>query len=182
MSDWPLAVDMDGTLLEVDVLAEGLKRAPYLLLAAPVILLIGGRPLLKRIVARNAKLDVNALPLRADLVAWLKQEQAGGRVVVLATAADRETAERVAVRVGVFSRVFASEGRVNLKSRAKGEALAEAFPDGFVYAGDSRADLAVWRRAKGAVMVNASPQLRAQVLAMRVMIENQFAVKGSARG
>lgn len=170
----PLAVDMDGTLLKTDVLAEALLRHQWLLAAAPVLLAIGGRPALKRFAARHAKLDIAALPYREDFIAWLRAEKARGRALVLATAADRETAERVAAHVGLFDGVLASEGRVNLKAHAKAAALAARFPDGFVYAGDGAADLPVWRTAKAAVLVNVKPALKARVVALGVPIEAAF--------
>ena len=43
-----------------------------------------------------------------------------------------------------------------LKGKAKARALSERFPDGFIYAGDSSADLAVWRESKGSILVDAS--------------------------
>jgi phosphoserine phosphatase len=52
-------------------------------------------------------------------------------------------------------RAFASDGRRNLKGSAKAEMLSRLFPAGFVYAGDSAADLKVWRYASGVVLVNA---------------------------
>ncbi|HVY87185.1 MAG TPA: UbiA family prenyltransferase, partial [Caulobacterales bacterium] len=75
--------------------------------------------------------------------------------IVLATASDRAAADLVAAHVGVFDAVFASDGETNLKSHRKAERLAEAFPEGFAYAGNEMADLKVWSKASHAVVVNA---------------------------
>jgi hypothetical protein len=55
----------------------------------------------------------------------------------------------------LFDQVFASDGERNLKGSAKAEMLSRVFPKGFIYAGDSKAGLSVWRRARGIVLVNA---------------------------
>lgn len=178
MKRLPLAVDMDGTLLEVDVLAAGMRKLwrdrPAALLAAFFALLLGGRPPFKRAVAAAAGLDVADLPLRSPLLNWLRAERAAGRTIWLATAADRATAERVAAHVGLFDGVLASDGAVNLKADAKRRALEARFPGGYVYAGDSAADLSVWRGAKAMVLVGASARLAQRANRLGVTLERSF--------
>lgn len=60
-----------------------------------------------------------------------------------------------ASRLAFIDSVFASDGERNLKCVAKAEMLGKIFPAGFIYAGDSNADLRVWRQARGIVLVNA---------------------------
>ena len=78
-------------------------------------------------------------------------------MIVLATAADAVLAGQLAARLGCFDQMFASDGEQNLKGAAKAELLSQTFPDGFIYAGDSKADLAVWARAAGIVLVECTP-------------------------
>jgi phosphoserine phosphatase len=174
----PLAVDMDGTLLETDVLAEGMRKVwrerPSGFLEALLRLAMGGRPSFKRRIAALAQLDIDALPVRSDFLAWLQSEKAGGREVWLATAADRVTAEKVAARFNLFDGVLASDGAVNLKAHAKRRALESRFPDGFAYAGDSAADLAVWRRARAIVLVGAGARVTARATALDTPVERTF--------
>jgi 4-hydroxybenzoate polyprenyltransferase len=69
----------------------------------------------------------------------------------------------------LFDEVVASTADRNLKGPAKAEALVARFgASGFVYAGDARADLAVWRQAAAAIMVNVTPGVAAKV---RVPVE-----------
>jgi phosphoserine phosphatase len=174
----PLAVDMDGTLLETDVLAEGMRKVwrerPVGFLDALLRLAMGGRPPFKRRIATLAQLNIDALPVRRGFLAWLQAEKADGRALWLATAADRITAEKVAARFGVFDGVLASDGAVNLKSRAKARALAAQFPAGFVYAGDSAADIAVWRASKGMIMVGVRESVARKVRALAAPVERIF--------
>jgi 4-hydroxybenzoate polyprenyltransferase len=175
--DPPLAVDMDHTLLRTDLLMEGvafcLFHRPLALLAAIPRLLVG-RPAFKHAIACAAPIDPASLPLREDLMSMLREQRAKGREVHLVTAADEEAAQAVAAHVGVFASVIGSKGRRNLKGRTKRAALDRRFPDGFAYAGDSPADIPVWRGAKSAILVGVSPATAAEVRASGVRIEAEL--------
>lgn len=175
----PLVVDMDGTLIATDVLAEGLIAGAFLKPLSTLLALsrlIGGRAPFKRRIAQIDAADIAAVPLRLEVVEWLGIEKAGGRAIHLVTAADESVAQRVADRVGLFDTVQGSRDGINLKSRRKAAALKRRFPAGFVYAGDSRADLAVWQEAAGIVTVGVSPGVARRVRHMRAPVERAFAV------
>jgi hypothetical protein len=154
----PLVVDLDGTLIAGDMFYksffEALGRNPFIVLPC-----IGwfwrGRAALKRELALRCRIDFDGLKLHQDVLALLLREKAVGRSLVLATAADALQAEQIAARLRVFDRVIASDGSCNLKGLVKAQALSQLFPGGFIYAGDSKADLPVWRRARAIVVVNA---------------------------
>ena len=62
--------------------------------------------------------------------------------------------------------MYASDGERNLKGANKAETLSQLFPNGFIYAGDSKADLAVWARASGVILVNPRKSVRDAALAL----------------
>jgi 4-hydroxybenzoate polyprenyltransferase len=153
----PLVVDMDGTLLRTDSLAESLfvlaRRHPILFLSLP-FQLVHGRAAFARAVAINAQPDIDTLPFNEPLLEFLRAEKRRGRQLVLATGADEHLARRVADHVGLFDRVFASDGIHNLNGAAKRESLVAAFgAGGFDYAGNSARDLLVWPAARRAIVV-----------------------------
>lgn len=158
-ADVPLVLDLDGTLVRTDTLQEQavafVRRNPF-----SVFKLFGwvlaGRVVLKERLAAAVPLDPEFLPVNEELVAFAEQEAARGRKVVLATAAHAETARPLLARFPFISALLATEGKVNLKGKAKAEALKAEFPQGFDYAGDSRADLAVWKHARNGITVGAS--------------------------
>jgi len=163
----PLCVDLDDTLLQTDLVYETLlglvKRSPASLLLLPFWLL-RGRAHLKREIVRRSLFSVERLPLRRPLLDWLEAEHARGRRLILVTAADETLARRFRDQLGLFSEVLASNGAVNLKGPVKARRLMERFGErGFDYAGDSRADLAVWRHARRAVVVSDSQRFIANV-------------------
>ena len=157
----PICVDLDGTLVRGDLFHEGLAALLRSPTAWPDLLraLARGKAAVKRHVAETTPLDATTLPYDGRLLEWLRRRRAAGRRLVLATAADETHAAAVAGHLGLFERVVASDGVRNLRGAAKRDALVERF-GAFEYAGDSRADVPVWRAASRRIVVNASPATR----------------------
>ncbi len=165
----PLAVDLDGTLLAGDVLHEQflklLFRRPLLLPPLLLTLLRQGKAVFKRhVVALMPPLAV-ALPFRKPFLEWLHGQKEAGRPLHLVTASDQHVADAVAAHLGIFETATGSDGATNLRGTAKGQSLRARFPDGFAYAGDSKADLDVWAMADQVVLVNASSATASRVRA-----------------
>ncbi len=166
----PLCVDLDETLLRIDLLHECLllliKRSPFSLFRVP-FWFCKGRAFLKRQLVDQASPSVAHLPYRTEIVQYLRREHERGRRLVLVTAADERIALKVQEYLGIFEEVVASDGSVNLKGITKARALEEKFgKNQFDYVGDSRADLAVWRSARCAVVVSNSAKFIAEVNAI----------------
>lgn len=161
----PLCIDLDGTLLRSDLLLESalalLRRNPLYLFVFP-FWLSRGRTCLKREIARRARLDVATLPYDPRMLELLATEQPR-RPTVLCTAADETLAMAVAEHVGHVDTVMASRDSRNLAGRNKAEALVARYGDrGFDYAGNEMRDLAIWRHARRAFVVNAADRLAAK--------------------
>ena len=162
----PLAVDLDGTLIRTDMMWESLarllRRNPFAIF--PVLFWWrSGRARLKQNLAARVRVDPATLPYHQRFLDWLRKEKAAGRQLVLATAADRQMAQPIADHVGLFDEVLASDGVTNLRGENKRLALVGKYGErGFDYAGNSRDDLAVWRSARLAVVVNASATVQRQ--------------------
>jgi 4-hydroxybenzoate polyprenyltransferase/phosphoserine phosphatase len=177
-ASFPLAVDLDGTLIKTDLLVEGalalLRHRPLLLFAMLAWLISGGKAHLKREVARRVVLDPETLPYHAEFLAFLRQQASAGRTLVLATAADEQAAAPVVRHLGLFSEVLASDGAVNLEAERKRARLVERFGEkGFDYAANGRVDLAIWPSARAAVVVNPSPGVE-RGLVGKVEVEARF--------
>jgi phosphoserine phosphatase len=159
----PLFVDLDGTLVRTDTTVACL----FAMIDRPLRLGCGlfamrqGKAAMKQKLAAAAALEPARLPYNEQLVSLLRREAAAGRSLVLATGADRLIAAAVADHLGVFDAVLASDGAVNLTGRAKLEAIRRMIGDRpFAYAGNERKDLAIWRQAESAILVNAPERLR----------------------
>ena len=175
----PLCVDLDGTLTAADTLWESVASVPagsagaWLEIATA---LAKGRAAFKEAVSRHAALDVETLPWNEGLLDYLRAEKARGRLIVLVTAAHRSIAEAVQRQLGLFDEVLATGDGRNLKGQAKAALLRARFGErGFVYAGDSTADLAVWAAAAAAVPVGVSGSVRRRIGAP---VEREFVARG----
>ena len=170
-----ICVDLDGTLISTDTLLENLLS---FLTAFPLRIflclswLLAGRARLKAKLAESASVNVETLPWNRSLIDWLTKQKEKGDRLVLVTAADRTIARQAADHLGLFDEVMASDGSANLKGAAKAAALVERFgKDGFVYAGDSEADLPVWKEAAGAIVVEHGGRLARRVAEITPVIQ-----------
>ncbi|HUB86817.1 MAG TPA: haloacid dehalogenase-like hydrolase, partial [Verrucomicrobiae bacterium] len=157
----PLVADLDGTLIKTDLLweflARLLRRNPFSIFQI-LFWWTHGRAFLKRKLAARVAIDSAALPYNGKFLAWLREQKSAGRKIILATASDLQMAKPVADFVGLFDEVLASDGKTNLRGGNKLKVLVARFGErGFDYAGNSSADFPVWRGAREAIVVNASP-------------------------
>ncbi|MDO9235721.1 MAG: UbiA family prenyltransferase [Aquabacterium sp.] len=166
----PLCVDLDGTLIHSDLLLESflllISQNPLYLLMLPFWLL-KGKAHLKAEIAKRVQIDGASLPYTKPFVQWLQAQKSLGRSLWLCTASDARLAQSVADHVGLFDGVLASDGQRNLSGSNKADELVKRFGDkGFDYCGNHHVDLAVWRHARAAVVVNGSASLIKQAGAL----------------
>jgi 4-hydroxybenzoate polyprenyltransferase len=155
----PICVDLDGTLVTTDTLAESVLLLAHErtvdLLRLPRWLL-GGKSQLKREVASRVRLDVPRLPFHREFLEYLRDERSKGRRIYLVTGAAASTALAVASHLGLFDAVFSTDGDVNLVGPAKLERMEREFGEGaFVYAGNSHVDMPIWRSTRQAILVGS---------------------------
>lgn len=155
----PLCVDLDGTLIRTDLLLESLllliQQSFWHAFLIPVWLL-SGKAALKDQIARRVRLDAAALPYNQELLAWIREQKALGRSVVLATASHREFAEKISEYLGCFDEVLATDASMNLSGDRKLAALRERFGErGFDYAGNSMKDVCIWAGCRSSIVVHA---------------------------
>jgi 4-hydroxybenzoate polyprenyltransferase/phosphoserine phosphatase len=166
----PLVVDLDGTLVRSDLLIESgllfLRRQPARALM-PLAWLLQGKAHLKQHLAASASIDVETLPYDRDVLAFIGEERAKGRPIVLATASHRIYADRVAAYLKLFDKVVATEGAVNLSARAKRDGLVGLYGEkGFDYVGNSLDDLPVWAAARRAYLANPESGVESRARAL----------------
>lgn len=172
----PLVVDLDGTLTPTDTLVESVvrlvKKSPANIFRL-LFWLLKGRAAFKAFVASNAGFPAESLPYNQPLLAYLRREKDKGRQIILATASHRSVADKVAKHLGIFDQVVATDSASNLKGANKLKAIETKVGSDFVYAGDSAVDIPIWKSARAAVLVGASPST-ARVVHATVPIEIEF--------
>jgi 4-hydroxybenzoate polyprenyltransferase/phosphoserine phosphatase len=173
----PLCVDLDGTLIRSDVLVEGYLRCVKLNVMNALLALwwlLRGKAHLKAEIARRVSVDPALLPVNEEFVNWLKKEHAGGRRLVLCTAANQTDATRIAEYFGIFDTVISSDATTNLSGATKAAALVNRFgKGGFDYAGNESKDMYVWAQARHAIVVSPSSSLRRQLATIQ-RVEQTF--------
>lgn len=162
-ADLPLCVDLDGTLIKTDMLFETLfvllKRNPLYLFLLPLWLL-RGKAHLKSQIAQRVCMNTSCLPYNVDFLQFLQQQYEQGRKLILATACHSQLAQQIAAELGIFAEVLASDGKNNLSGQKKLQILRHRFgARGFVYAGNAKVDLKIWREANASIVVNAPHRL-----------------------
>ena len=165
MSDLPLAVDLDVTVILTDMSYMTVSRV---LLVRPWLVpwmlykeFSGRRSVWKRALGEKLNFDPEKLTYHEEFLRWLKQQKEAGRILILCTASDRPVAEKIAGHIGIFDDVMATDMGPNLAGENKAAALVERFGEkGFGYAGNSKSDLAVWPHAGEVIVVNAKPSVR----------------------
>jgi 4-hydroxybenzoate polyprenyltransferase/phosphoserine phosphatase len=166
-----LCVDLDGTLVKSDTLYDSAlavaRYHPWALINIPAWLL-QGKAALKRHLANTIQLDVVHLPYNRELLQYLEQQRATGRPLYLATAADADTANRIAAHLGIFTGVLASDGQLNLAGKNKLAAFQSRFGDNFSYIGNALPDLPLLQHCQEPMVANPTPALRAALRKARI--------------
>lgn len=162
--DLPLCVDLDGTLIRTDLLVESffrLLKIRFLYVFLALWWLLHGKARLKDEIARRVELDVKRLPYNVAFLEYLRQERARGRSLCLATSSHERYARAIAAHLGIFAQVYATNAALNLSGPRKHALLCQTFGErAFDYAGNSRADLAVFSGARTAILVNGTSAVR----------------------
>ena len=103
--EFPLCVDLDGTLVKTDMLLETTVRpachAPVARLRAAAVAREGTRAPQARDRAPG-RFHPSLLPNDEALLADLRRQRGDGRLVVLATASDAGVADRIAEHLDIF--------------------------------------------------------------------------------
>ncbi len=179
LSQHPLVVDLDGTLVATDTLHESLlelagRRPAALVQAAGA--LTRGRAHFKATIGSLVELDPAALPYRDKVLELIRQAKAQGRPIVLASASHSSVVNAVATHWGLFDAVIATTDQHNRKGAGKLEAIREllkerGWGEAFDYVGDHAADLPVWNASETAYLVEADAATTRQVKPQAQTIE-----------
>jgi 4-hydroxybenzoate polyprenyltransferase len=104
---------------------------------------------------RGAALDPATLPLRAQLVEWLRQQRrAGRRLVLLVDGQGSAAAEQIAGRLELFDELLFTGRFQGTPVQRRHSALLERFGDhGFDYLGSRAGDRPIWLAARQALIV-----------------------------
>lgn len=163
----PLVLDLDGTLHKTDLFWEGVlwlaKHRPLKSLKVLALAATKGKVAAKLFLeAEMLTAPLPTLPWDERVLAAAHAAEKQKRTVVVATGSPQAWVEAIIKAKGLKWRVIGTTATSgNLIGRIKAAALVAEFGEkGFDYAGNSRADGAVWGAARGAWVANASRKVR----------------------
>jgi len=162
----PLVVDVDGTLLNSDLLWECLLRyvfpAPWRAFQALYWYLTGGPSLLKFQLSELVTLNQDRLPWNSSVIEYCEHASNTNTEVFLATASNEQFAKRSTRSLTFVTQIFGSSKEHNLKAHKKAQFLTTKFGVGnFDYIGDSFSDIPVWRSCKRPIFVGSEKKRKA---------------------
>ena len=157
-----LVVDLDGTLINTDLLYEGVimlfrKNPAYIFIS--LIWLLKGKVYFKNEPSKKVFLRYELLPYNKKQITFLQAESAKNRKLVLATASHKSHADKIAKIYPMFTAVHATEN-INLKGKNKLKVLVDGYGESnFDYIGNSHDDLEIFASARYSYLVNPSRSL-----------------------
>lgn len=158
--DIPLFVDVDGTLTRADVSIENMvrvARSSFANFFMVLLWLFSGKAVFKSMLARRSPVDPKLLPYQDHVLVKIKEAQALGRPVILASASHRRHIIRIARHLGLSANVIATTKNYNCKGVNKLVKMQAYAKGPFDYIGDSRADYPIWQAARQAWTAGVLP-------------------------
>lgn len=138
-----------------------------------------GKANLKAELDKRLDLDIEKLPYRQDVIAYLKEEKNSGAKLVLVTATIQHVAEKIAAHLNIFDEVHGSNRSNNLLGSKKLELMNQLYgKKNFIYVGDSNKDEIIFENSAGAITVGISPG-KVEKIASTSNVIRSFFVSGS---
>ena len=156
---YPLVLDVDGTLigndLTHDLLTQGMSKYPLKIVSFIRAGLKDKSVLKDDLVSMvGDTIDAAHLPYNETIIEIARTHKASGGVVVLCSGSHQSLVDKITAHFDWITDGFGTWKNVNLTKATKASFLAEKYPDGFHYIGNSKQDLPVWEVAQSASAVN----------------------------
>jgi 4-hydroxybenzoate polyprenyltransferase/phosphoserine phosphatase len=157
--NYPLVLDLDGTLIQSDLthelLLRGLLESPIKAVSC-ILKNIGNKAVLKEQLVEMAggSFDAEAFPYNQTVLDVAQAHHEQGGTVILCSGSHKTLVDRVAKNFDWISGSYGTTVDVNLTKSNKAEFLTKAYPDGFHYIGNSSQDFPVWSLATTGAAIN----------------------------
>ena len=171
----PLVIDLNGTLLRTDIVFEMFWSAlsrNWTNIYAIGRSCLKGRAAVRQVLQELGPVDPVRLPYDQDVLDLIARRRAQGTRIVLVSTCDKAVLEPISAHLETIDEVHGFDGTHDAEGEAKARDLVTRYGrGGYVYVGDSAADLPVWRDAAFAVTVGVRPGLGARVVKMGSKVE-----------
>lgn len=154
-----LAVDLDHTLINTDMIFVGLKylilHKAYLLPILVIIFLLKGRPSSKKYLYDNTSISIEDLPYNNSIINFINTNRKKYTHVILISGSYYKYVESIANYLNIFDSFKGTSITINMISSNKTTYLKNNFNNFiFDYIGDSKKDIPIWKKSRKAFVVD----------------------------
>ena len=154
-----LAVDLDHTLINTDMIFLGLKylilHKVYLLPILIIIFLFKGKPSSKKYLYDNTSVSIEDLPYNNSIINFINKNRKKYTHIILISGSYYRYVESIADYLNIFDSSKGTCITVNMISSNKITYLKNNFNNFiFDYIGDSKKDIPIWEKSRKAYVVD----------------------------
>ena len=154
-----LAVDLDHTLINTDMIFLGLKylirHKVYLLPILIIIFLLKGKPSSKKYLYDNTSISIEDLPYNNSIINFINKNKQKYTHIILISGSYYKYVESIADYLNIFDSFKGTSITINMISSNKTTYLKNTFNNFiFDYIGDSKKDIPIWEKSRKAFVVN----------------------------
>jgi len=154
-----LAVDLDHTLIDTDMIHVGLKylflRKIYLIPYLLLLFVIKGKARSKKFLYDHTTISLKNLPFNSSIVNFIKNNKKRYAHVILISGSYFKYVESISNYLNIFDSCVGTTLSINMISYNKINYLKKKFNlKVFDYIGDSKKDIPIWEASRKAFVVD----------------------------
>lgn len=154
-----LAVDLDHTLIDTDMIYLGLKqilfKKIYLIPVLLWVLFIKGKTFAKKYLYDNSTFDLKAIPFNKGLIKFIKDEKRNYDHTILISGSYYKYVRSISDHLMIFDSYAGTDLNINLISHNKISYLNERFNMPiYDYIGDNKKDIPIWEASRKVFVVD----------------------------
>ncbi len=158
-TEFILAVDLDHTLINTDMIYLGLKylliRKIYLVPILIILLIAKGKPRAKKFLYDHTSISIKNLPYNPSIMNFIRNNKSNYIHVILISGSYYKYVESIANYTNLFDSSAGTTLSVNMISHNKINYLKKKFSNNtFDYIGDSKKDIPIWEASRNAFVVD----------------------------
>ena len=164
ISQTPLFVDLDGTLIKEDLsdLAfwKMIKNSPIKIFLNLFLFLFFGKAYFKEKISKEFIVPINSLNFNTECIKFIQESKNQHRVVYLISGSHQCLVEQINNHINLFNDVFGTCDNYNMVGINKVKFINKKLKyNEFDYVGNSRKDLPIWEYTKKIIYTNADNNL-----------------------
>ena len=154
-----LAVDLDHTLIDIDMIHYGLKqllvKKPYLSLILFFTFLFKGKTYAKKYLYENSIFEIKNIPFNNALIEYINEHKDNYDHIILISGSYYKYVQYIADHLKIFDSVAGTNNKLNMISFNKVKYLQEKFNYPiFDYVGDNIKDIPIWELSRNILVVD----------------------------